>query len=113
MNVSTITGVVCIVSACISLQTLAAEPCVNESTSRHQDAAERKLTLSIGQSAASVSSDPALAGIVAAEPFEKGVAVYVNQPFELTYQQEGLTFHVPRTHALWMTSSDKSSPILA
>lgn len=81
---------------------------MNVSTSNHQDTAEvRKLRLSIGQSAASVSSDPALAGIVAAEPFEKGVAVYVNQPFELTYQQEGLTFHVPRTHTLWMTSSDK------
>jgi hypothetical protein len=108
MKVSSGKGLVWVLGACISLQAMAQEPCGGVNTSQRQESpAVRKLTLSIGQSAASVSSDPALAGIVAAVPFEKGIAVYVNQPFDLTYQQEGLTFRVPRTHTLWMTSSDK------
>lgn len=101
-------GVACALGVCISLQTWAEERCLDLSTShRYETPAVKKLTLSIGQSAASVSSDPALAGIVAAVPFEKGIAAYVNQPFDLTYQGEGLTFNVPRTHTLRMTSSDK------
>lgn len=84
------------------------ERCLDLSTShRYEAPAVRKLTLSMGQSAGSVSSDPALTDIVAKVPFEKGVAVYVNQPFDLTYKQEGLTFNVPKTHTLWMSSTDK------
>jgi hypothetical protein len=89
------------------------EGCLDLNMSHRHDApAVRALTLSIGQSAASVSSDPALTDIVAPVPFEKGVVAYVNQPFDLTYKQEGLTFNVPRTHTLWISATAKKLAVI-
>ena len=113
IDLSIVKAAACAVGMCMWLQTLASERCLDVSTSpQHEVPVARKLTLSIGQSTASVSSDPALTDIVAADPFDKGVAVYVNQPFNLTYQQEGLTFNVPKTHTLWMSPRDKKLAIL-
>lgn len=66
----------------------------------------RKLTLTLGQSARSVKMEPALNDQINEEAFIKGVAAYMNQPFDFTYKQGSLSFNVPRTHTLSLFSTE-------
>jgi hypothetical protein len=67
----------------------------------------RKLALTLGQSAHSVKMHPALIDKIDEDAFVNLISAHMNQPFDFTYYQEGITFNVPLTHTLSLWSREK------
>lgn len=67
----------------------------------------RKLTLTLGQSAHSVKMHPALIDQIDEEAFINLISAYMDQPFDFTYQQDGLIFNVTLTHTLTLVARQK------